>query len=570
MRIDITNRSNVTLYSMQDAKEQFSNLTYETIISGGMSVATVRLPYDISIKRQRLLGNRLIIYDKSQPTWWGTISDVTDRVTGGDSSIELRVYGPWEMMSRIPFTQAYKGYSYTGNDVIYAALFGNVPDVAMTSDNWDSLSLSLIPVTWSNSNVQTVITECCRFGDTTTSPWSFIVLPPRTSHPANAGVFEMNTGMDDITYWVTYGTAPTIQGDIFQRGQAMSCWHDYNPAGATSYVQRNFASTSTDAYVSAWIRMPSDMQPINYGLLSLYDTNGTNIAMMFIDGTGVISIQNVPANTTHTGYSVVLGKGCWHHIILYCHRNATTGSVKGYFDGGLIIDVSSLNLGALDIHGVAVGLMDSCTTTGRGIDMDSLWAKTGATLPSQLYYRFESETLPIPYLFKINTTTYDIDLNLADISDISLTESLNGVANQVIVEYASGSQSYIHTDALSISRYGQQPSVPSLTKTSSSALANYYAARYLQQYKEPRMKLSPFTLTIPPMQKNGSPLPLSQIRAGLRFRIRERPDIGNVYIAHTRWTQASSGQSERVEITPNEPPTDIATLVALTTAKGWT
>jgi hypothetical protein len=162
-------------------------------------------------------------------------------------------------------------------------------------------------------------------------------------------------------------------------------------------------------------------------------------------------------------------------------------------------------------------------------------------------------------------------ISLADLgNDYTINETLRQTANQVDLGVAGGVYRTMQTDQTSIERYGQMYANVQATKLSSTGAALGLHTRYLAQYKEPQPMLQPLTLRTPPLSVSGAPIPLCRLRAGLRFRVQERPDLGNIYIGQTAYTRGEQGQEESCQITPYGVPGTIDTLLAGKVARTWT
>ncbi len=556
----------VTVADTYNLPFQVYKLTYDSVMPGGMAMASLEVPANWIANTADLTGTRFIVMDGQSCPWWGTVRGVTSFLRNGMQYRSINASSPWEDARRAVFAQAYlAGPAWTSTDFIEAALFGNVPDVAVSTDAWASLALDYTPVTFS-SDVQSTIAECLRIGDSTTSPWSFLILPPEGTLPLTTTPELYASQLDSLTGWTTFGTDPTVTYAGFQRQYAsMSFWHA--AAAGTSYVGRDLSSTQGMAHIGCWVRYPSDAVSEYYQFLGFYNTNGNLVTVMQVDPNGILEIYDAINSTSYNGYAVTLGKGCWHHICMSTTISATVGSVTGYLDFRPIISQGNINTGAANIKGVYLGHLTASVTNGRG-HLQSGCVVSNVAAANTFLHRFTNEWLPYAYLFTLDTSACDLMLTLANIGDrFSLNSNIDDSANQVSVVYTGG-ESYLSTDSTSILARGQLPKRVSLTKVSSATVAQYLADRLIAANAGPLTSLSPYTLATKVYAKQGYDHPLSSLRAGLRFRILEGRDLGTKYIGYCRYTL--DGGRESVEITPTGAPTDASVLLALSNQREWT
>jgi hypothetical protein len=152
-------------------------------------------------------------------------------------------------------------------------------------------------------------------------------------------------------------------------------------------------------------------------------------------------------------------------------------------------------------------------------------------------------------------------LTLQHIGDrFSMNDTIDESANLVSVIFTGG-ESYLSSSESSVTKRGQLPLRLSVTKITNRTAAQYIADRYVAVNAVPRTSMSPFSFTMTASAKEGWDYPLSHLRAGLRFAIRDLFDKGIMYIGHCRYT-FGNGQ-ESVDITPKGAPADLPLLMAL-------
>jgi hypothetical protein len=552
--------------------EYASGLTYETVMPGGMSIASCRIPWDTSISRLRLNGLRFVVYHGTSIVWWGTLWDNVPTFAGADRKIELRAIGPWGVMAKRPFNQTYQSNGYTAADFIRAALWGNVEDVGIGSAEWDDPGIDLEAMSWSASNVQTVIAECLRFGDSSTSPWTFLCLPPKPTFPNTAGFTFYDDCSDTGSMTGTAGTAPVVSTGLYMRGG--SCLRCAAPGGGSSRFYKDIgAGAANDQMVAtAWIYVPNNRPNEAHQYITIYTGGGTVLASLRSDATHNLGLWCQATATNYYGASpTVLGAGCWHHVGIYINRNAVAGTLTAMLDGRTVVTQAGINTGAAAAQIVYWGTT-AAGVAARDIYVDNVGITVGsATFPSMDLYNFDGGTLPETRIVKLDTSAYDLDISLNDIvGSYAMNQSLSDTVNQLDVFYGGTSYKAIGLDTTSVGRYGQLWKQETAGKITSGTTALYLRNRYLAQYKEPRYIAQSFTLTSPPRSASGSLYPLPLIRAGLRFRIREMPELGNIYIGQTQYVRGEPDQQEACQITPTGGKGTVDALLAGKVARGWT
>jgi hypothetical protein len=553
--------------SLVDAvSEGASGIAYETALPGGMIKADCRVPWRRNLPHGNIIGSALAIYNGSENVWWGRIGDATDAIVSGAPSLNLTAYGPWAAAQKMPFTQVYPaGVGWTTVQVIKAALYGNCPDVDMIATDWGSLTAnSLNAISFSNANAQSVIAECLRYGGSTVAQWGFVIHPPLWRPPAFAtdvtGVTWTNAGASS-----TYYMRPTSS-------YLMSA-----PGGGKGYGEHDIGSDKDEVVMASWFFIPPEVgvPSDSYEMLGVKNNAGNPVVEVGTRGSagggaGELYVYNYHTSTrTLATGNCVFGQGCWHFLCMYVKRHATTGIVKVWLDDGLVVDLSAQDTGDTPLRYPVWG-MNQNGVNARTLYCQGLlgkWAATQITLEDSAVdttVRCRTE------LFPYDVTTYDFVVSQNDIGDYTVQETDSTMSNSLYVQY-TGARTARAANTTSIDTYGLAPSVIEASRLTDATVAANFRDRYLATYATPQRKMAPITLTVPPQGRSGNPYPLASIRAGLRFRIRELPELGNVYVGHTRYQAAESGQPETLQLTPNEPPlTGLDFAVAQRTQRAWT
>ncbi len=236
--VKLTNRTTgVTLCDTYGLPFDAQKISFDWRIPGGMTTADVEFPVDWVASNVNLNGARFEVYEGLECVWWGSVKSVGNVIRQGQPYRIVLAQAPWEIAKRKPFRQAYiAGPIWASEDIIKAALFGNVPDIALDYKEWTLPGLDFTPISWTDSNVQSVVTEVLRIGDTTTTPWSIIIVPPSTVYPPTTERVYDSNRWSSTTGWTLAGTVPTIALDMFARdGDCLACWHDTG-AGNSSYT----------------------------------------------------------------------------------------------------------------------------------------------------------------------------------------------------------------------------------------------------------------------------------------------------------------------------------------------
>ncbi len=572
IRVSLIDRSDSQLYPLVYSIEESSDLYFETIMPGGMTLAGCSLPWKIIEDKPRIQGCLFLVYYNTSIIWWGRAYDVSDVVRGGDRKISIHARGPWELAARKSFTQAYQASSHDATSIISSAIFGNVEDILIDDSNWSVPGLTISPISFSGASIQTVVGDCLRFGDTTTTPWSFVILPPKT-RPAYTGATFSSTCSSTGSFTGTGGTAPTAVTDVYMRGgSSIKC---SAPASGTSsiYITPNGGTANVYYAASAWFYIPNNRPAEEYDLISFQTAAAANVVGLRLNGTWDVYAYNYHTTTSYTSTGpTILGSGCWHYLSLFVYRHATSGAVYVQLDGKSIINAANVDTGDTNLNRVTFGPIRTATNA-RILYLDNVGILAADTTVTEIPMKnsnYATETLPEAKIISLNTSTYDFIVSLSDIADnFELSTSLQQVSNQIDVTYSSGSILSLATNATSVARYGQLWSAQTVNKTSACAAVEYLRDRYIAQYAEPQPMLQSFTLTSPPQSINGDLYPLAKIRAGLVFRIREMPSLGNMYIGQTRYTRSESQQKEACQITPFGPAATLDVVLAQKLAKTW-
>jgi hypothetical protein len=557
MRIHLTGRDGYPITAIQMAINGASGITYETAMPGGMTMASCRIPWHYGAVPPRLLGAKFEVRDGIDCVWAGRVHDQTDSSHGQAQYLDLLAAGPWADAALARVTNSYVSNGvWTGTDMLKAALWGNVEDVAMVLNGDTGPAYDVGALAWSDSTVQDVIAECLRIGDDTTSSWNFVIWPPVFA-PSTVGAATFSSDCDDTADFSASSGATAVR-DIYHRGG--SCLKFSAGAGAAAYAYQTVGAAATYA-ASGWFYLPKTAPAENHQLLTFYQTTSSaNILVVRVNPSYIIEAYNLPATATYTATgNQTWGLGSWHHLAALCTANNGAGVAQVWYDGQLVINQATLNTGANNIVRVYVGPLSN-GTAARTVYADDVIINTTAPTMAD---RVTAETLPEPRIIEMNRTTHDFMLSLASVQQSAFTRSLGSTVNQVRTTYGSSSYTDLSLDEDSVRAYGQRLGVPSLTRTSSATVAGYLAARYLARWKTPAAMLQPLTLTTAPTSYGGGIMPLSRIKAGMTFAIRERPDLGVFYVGGTRYQAAQPGQPESCAITPIEPAYDLATAVAL-------
>jgi hypothetical protein len=555
MRVHIAGRDGLPITAIADSINAACAITYETVLPGGMSMAACSIPWRGGKRAPRLFGASFVVRDGIDCVWWGRIHDVTERVDGQAQYLDLVAVGPWALAAKSYVNADYvSGGSWTGTDMLKTAVYGHMEDVVQRMGGDVGPAYDVGALAWSDSTVQQVIAECLRIGDDTVSSWNFVVWPPVF---APAGSFTWSSDCDAVADFTAQSGA-TISNLLYHRGG--TCLRLLAAAGGAAYAYQDVSAAAT-YYASMWLYMAKTRPAEEHDHIIFWEAGtGNRILSVRTGATHIWEIRNEVAGATYTATgNQAMSAGSWHHVAAQCTANGAAGVAKLWLDGQLIINQTSLNTGANNITRVYYGDLSN-GAADRYWFIDDTIISTAALDMDQTV---TSETLPEPRIVKMNRTDYDFMISLARVQQSAFTRSLRTTTNNVRTTYGSGSWGSIYSDADSVARYGQLLSLPSLTRTASGTVANYLSARYLERWKEPAAMLQPVALTTPPSSRGGGIMPLSRIKAGMVFAIRERPDLGVFYVGGTRYRARGAGQAEVCEITPIEPAYDLATAVAL-------
>lgn len=574
MRVHIYDRDGNTLEDTLYTIDEAYGLSYETVLPGGMSIAQCSIPWDIAVQKPRLLGCSMVIRDGIDTRWWGRVTEVRDVVAAGDRRLELVATGPWAQLSRPRYSQVFvTGASYTANEVIAAAVFGNGEDVLLEDDNWTSTGVSIGAASFSNQSVQEVIADCLRVGDTTGSVWSFTILPPATKY---AQTWDFSDKMDISPCGNFTGASITSTGSLdLERGMYQRSGGCYRLGVGTLSNQNAYLYKTVTAgslyTLSGWfyIDKNSTTNATSEDLFAFSASTGGLICV--ISASNSNEVLHAYVDPTSTSYAAtgnqVVSFDCWHYIKATLARHASSGYIKVWYDGKRVINQTSINTGTSNIGQLDVGIRR--TTGGRAklIYFDSIIGGSGTmdTLSVTGDSPLVTETLPEPRLFRLNLapSAKDFIISLADFGgDFVLNETLLDLENQIDGSYKSGSGMSRTTGSDSVINYGQWAGSHTYNRVPTEGLANQIRDRYLASLQEPKQKLQQFTLTVPPESSSGAPMPLSKIRAGMVFTIREKPELGGIPIGQAKYTRAEKGQPESCQVTPYEMPAQIGVEVA--------
>ncbi len=563
MRVYLYDRSNNPLIEMAGPLEESSGLTYASAMPGGMTAAGCRVPWPAGVRKPEAKGCCFEVRNGVDSVWWGRVLDV---IQSGAGWLDLKAESPWGAAARAKFTSVYQDNGWTANEIMAAALFGNVEDVLVDDTDWTATSLNLGGMTFTDSSVQDVVAEMLRAGDATTAPWSFLVLPPRYAYNPQSYTFSSRMATTaDWTGVTTAGANSSVAVDKsrYSRGGS-SIKFAYNGLTPTAYVYHTMVATNANVYMAG--RFYIDQRPsgtLTMNLMSFNRAAGTEIVRVQITGADVIQAYNTPATATYTATnSQALGERCWHWVLAHVKISATVGQVNIWLDGIQIMNQTGLNTGSTNIGMVRVGQVTGAQASG------TMWAdeavmNAGATNVISVTGEcpLSAERLPYGKFFKYDVTDYDIILDVSELGpDYEVAESIRDLQNQVDVKYGSGSYTPGATDSDSVEKYGQHRGrdFASLSKQSGATNAGYVRDRVLAQTKDARPLLNQFSLRTPPQAKSGAPYPLPLLRAGLRAKVRQLPELGTFYLGSVVYYRGERGQEERAEVTPWEPP---ATLV---------
>lgn len=529
------------------------DIEFETAIPGGMTVASMKMPW--RGEAPSLIGKPLAIYDGSVCVWWGRIGEVSDVVNSQQRVLELTAYGPWERAARIPFTQTYTTNSNHRISNIVKAAIGNLPDVATTNQQWSGTTTPIEELSFEDSTVQSVILDSLRLGDDSTSPWTFIVLPP-----------VQVTGVGGFTYASDYTTPvdSTLGGvsDSYFARKISGTVKFAADASGTSYDRITFGTATANAVAGAWFYVPRNAGVI-YDFITFRNASNSPIAYCKMSAGKILQVLNIVSGVTTNGSDdIELGTGSWHFIGMRITVSAGSGVLSLGLDGQNIVAVSSVNTGSNNVKYVCFGLAETSPATARTMWVDDILVDNSSSItrPEDAAYTHSScETR----LIKVDGSSWDFEISIADIPNYRITETSKDMINHLYVGYSS---SGLYTGRAmnneSVALYGLYPGYKSISGLNSNTVAGYYRARYLEQYGLPRKSLQSITITKRPRGLFSNQIPLSSIRAGMNFRVRDLPNLGNMIVGHTRYQAPQGNRPESVEITPEEPPVDITYAVA--------
>ena len=579
MQVHILDGSDKPLTYLLSGLQRSHGLYYETAMPGGMTIAGVLLPWSRLAAETDIVGMRFAARADGFIRWWGRVTGVANVVQRGERMLRLTAHAPWERAARRAWAQVYpiNTGGWAAEDIIAAAVFGNVEDVLISVQDWDEPNLDICPITWSGSTVQTAIADALRLGNANLAPWSFLIGPPRTK-PATGGFTFSSTceAVTDFSGTLTgAGCSVTAQSGLYARGsKSLQCYSVSTVANAAS-AYYTLAGSTDDAWMSAWVYWRKESATgVEHDWLTFYDTAGAVIAAIRSYGTDVFYVRNEITTTDYTT-GVTLSRGCWHHLEARLVRSQTpgpgfgNGSIELWLDDKRICTTgTSQDTGANSIKKFAWG-MTRTAVGDRYQNYDNVIIHTSRVGMAKT--NLAAETLPAAQIIELDTTDYDVMVSLEDVGNsYTIERSMTDAANQVDMAYgATPTDLAMAIDTESVAQHGQYQTQITASKTGSATVAGYLRNRWLAQFADPVAALQPLTLTIAPQSKAGAAYPLSRLRAGLRFRIRELPELGNLYIGHTRYQRGELGQREQCQVTPYGTVARLDALLAGKIGKAW-
>lgn len=576
MRVHIRDADGRDILDVSQRLEESSGLSYETAMPGGMTIATLLLPWERGLSVAGIIGSRLLVDADGDTVWWGRVTGAADVAQHGARSLRLTAHAPWERSARRAWQQVYpiNTGGWAAEDIIKAAVFGNVEDVLISDQDWTDPNMDICPITWSGSTVQTCIADALRLGDTGTTPWSFLIWPPRTR--AATGGFTFSSTCELMTDFsgTTMAGAGSVsaQAGLYMRGsKSMQCYA--NNAAGTASAYYALAGTADDLWMSAWVFFRKESATgVEHDWMTFYDTGLAVIATLRTNGTDTLYLYN---NVTGASYTpgVVLARGCWHHLEMRLVRHRTApgsgnGIVELWLDDKRISNNVSLDTGANSIKRMAWGMIRTAVGD-RYQNYDNVIIHTSRVGMAKT--NLVAETLPACRIIQLSTSDYDTIISLDEIGQsYTIERNMVDSSNQVDMAYGSTPTDLaMAIDTDSVAQHGQYQTQITAAKTGSATVAAYLRARWLAQFADPVPSLQPITLTAAPQSKAGTPYPLCRLRAGVRFRIRELPELGNLYIGHTRYQRGEPGQPEQCQITPYGTVARLDALLAGKVGKRW-
>lgn len=576
MRVHVCDANGVDVASITPRLEESSKLAYETAMPGGMTTATLVVPWEKGLSVASIIGSRLLIDADGDTVWWGRITGAADVAERGTRALRLTAHAPWERAARRAWAQNYPIYTggWAAEDIIKAAVFGNVEDVLISEQDWVDPNMNICPITWSGSTVQTCIADALRLGDTGTTPWSFVIGPPRVRAATGGYVFSSTcSSVSDFSGTATAGAGTvTAQAGLYMRGgYSLQCYA--NDTAGTASAYHTLSSTSDDLWCSAWVFFRKESATgVEHDWFTFYDTGYSVIATLRTNGTDQLYLYN---NITGASYTpqVTLARGCWHHLAMRLVRHRTApgrgnGIVELWLDDKRISNNVNLDTGANSIKRIAWGMIRTAVGN-RYQNYDNVIVSTSR--PTMAQTNLVAEELPAARIIQLTTSSYDIIISLDDIGQsYTIERNMTDSANQVDMAYGSTPTNLaMAVDADSVAQHGQYQTQLTASKTGSATVAAYLRQRWLAQFANPVPSLQPITLTAAPQSRDGAPYPLCRLRAGLRFRVRELPELGNIYIGHTRYQRGELGQPEQCQITPYGTIARLDALLAGKMGKQW-
>jgi hypothetical protein len=565
MRVKITARDSADFININNLVGLDSNLYYESAMPGGMTVAGCRIPLRERYT-PRLQGCKFEVYDGANCVWWGRITDVTDTVQKHEHYVDLVANAPWGLCAQRPFSQDYQsgcGMVWTANEIIKAAVFGNVEDVLIQANDWDSTCVNLVPISWTDTTVQTVIGDCLRLGGDTTAPWTFLIEAPKTQYSQTGNYLFTNDGESDT---FDYRIGASVSEEQYRHGH--SSFKFVAAASAAGCVRRDLPATCTQYFAAAWFYIPRSTSAMEHDFFYFRSPDTGEIARVSSTSANIIYAHTGTGLTYGAYMDTTFGLGCWHWISLFVVCHSASGTVRVNLDGKNIVYQTDINTGGSVIDGMFVG-MARTESASRLMYMDDVVMSRANVIG---YYGKDSlatETLPVARLVQTDLTTYDFIVDLAEIDNsYRLDCSLRNVANQIDGTHKTGNNDPVF-DKTSIKRYGQLQSLQSTTKTANPTINRYVQNRYLEQYSEPTGQLQSFKITKEPTKIDGTKLRLPYIKAGMRFKIRQLPERGIMYVGQTKYTRGESNQEESCTITPSGAPSTLDIEIIRRSMRTW-
>ena len=550
LNICVYNRSGQIVFDPDAMAEKATGLRFSSRLSGGYMNCTFSVPMGIRRKLIEKLAYRVAIRYGMQTCWEGRIAELAH----GQPSCEVKCFGLWQHLLERRATYPYdsiSGVTENANDIIIRSLRMYSPLVGGSMNHVQNPGQNLGGMGWKDVSLQKMILDICETGSEgdTKPKWFFAVWDSEAIEASGASSAYVTASENDA-YDALDGSEYSVVDGIARAGIDKSLDRYYRAGFRFVGMDIPRYAHISSAKLKVYIYRVWTTEPAPGGSPSA--TPNVNLSVGVSKQGNAPSFNDMlPSSMPNTSYDTIwaagnAGEGEYEIDITQSVQSVV--DLTSWSSGNSLAVLISQNIGN------AVAEFETWDAAGE----HPAYISVDYGPPSGATMRFPPHFFPQDAATRENT---DYIAFTTDMTNLSITETTDGLYNAVRATYQNSLVSGPQEDADSIAKYDRRENDPaSLTVSGDITQADSKAETFLAENKDPHWRSDSFTVTRM-RSRYGNFIPLPTIRPGCVVRLADMPtfDPDNescFYILETEY----DAEQGTLTLRPSAPTTVVGML----------